>query len=236
MYSQHYNGPPASSQATFDAALSFLKQLNAKELQDLMDDTDGLNKMVDELEIVKTQEMEKETHLASNKSIAEYNLSREPRLIQQRQQLAETYDQAIQIQKDVEKNKLKLDSCSSGTSLDTTFALLQTEAAKSEEESEVCAETFLSQRSDVEEFLQKYIALRTKAHLRKVKVEKMSELVRDHERQKTAPVPAPRPAPQPPYSSPYSAPYSAPTNGWPGAPSYPINPANFPMPSAAAYR
>jgi len=226
MYAQQYHGPPANSQATFDAALSFLKQLNTKELQDLMDDTDRLNKMVDELEIVKTQEMEKETQLASNKSIAEYNLSREPRLIQQRQQLAETYDQAVKIQKEFEKNKLKLDSCSNSNSLDTTFVLLQTEAAKSEEESEVCAESFLSERSDVEEFLQKYIALRSKAHLRKVKVDKMSELVREHERQKNAPVPAPRPAPLPPYS--------APTNGWPGVPAYPI--PNFAMPSAAAYR
>lgn len=57
---------------------------------------------------VKKLEQEKDTLLASNKSIAEYNLTLEPRLIQSRQQLAETYEQAVQIQKGFERNKLKL--------------------------------------------------------------------------------------------------------------------------------
>lgn len=55
MYGQQFRGAPVSgaiTPATYDLALSFLKQLNMKELQDLMDDNDRLNRMVDDLEIV----------------------------------------------------------------------------------------------------------------------------------------------------------------------------------------
>jgi hypothetical protein len=91
MYGQQFHGHSFENQTALDSSLSFLKQLNRKELQDLVDNSAQLNTMVDELEVVKTQEMEKETQLATNKSIAVYNLSREPRLIQCRQQLSETY-------------------------------------------------------------------------------------------------------------------------------------------------
>lgn len=152
-----------------------------------MDDTERLNRLVDDLELVKSGEHEKETLLASNKSIAEYNLGLEPRLIQSRHQLAETYEQAVKIQKDFDGDKLKLDSLVSTTSLDTTLALLQMEAAKSEEESEKVAENFLSRLTDVEKFLNEYVTLRTTAHLRKVKVEKLEEVVKQHAQPQHAP-------------------------------------------------
>lgn len=180
MYAHQFRCQPAgtNNQGSYDAALSFLTQLNTAELQSLMDDNDRLEKLVDDLELVKKGEQEKETILTSNKSIAEYNLGLEPRLIQSRHQLAEVYGQAITVQKGFDSNKLKLDSFVNTTSLDTTLALLQMEAAKSEEESEKVAESFLSRLIDVDKFLSEYISLRTTAHLRKVKVEKLEEIVR----------------------------------------------------------
>ena len=58
MYGQQFRGTSAGGntagvQSTYDAALSFLKQLNTAELQAFMDDTDRLNKMVDDLELVR---------------------------------------------------------------------------------------------------------------------------------------------------------------------------------------
>lgn len=246
MYAHQFRVQPAggaSSQGSYDAALSFLKQLNSQELQSLMDDNDRLNKLVDDLEMVKKLEQEKDTLLASNKSIAEYNLTLEPRLIQSRQQLAETYEQAVQIQKGFESNKLKLDSCTSNTSLDTTLALLQMEAAKAEEESDKIAEAFLGQTGDVEKFLNEYTALRTTAHTRKVKAEKLEEIVKGQTQPQsmssqnsfTAPTPS-RAAPVAPYPTggvqSNQPPYP---NSWaPQMPPYPSN-GSYPMPNSAAY-
>ena len=61
---------------------------------------------------VKNLEVDKETLLASNKSLADYNLSREPKLVQGKQQLATTYEEAVEVQKEFEKNKQKLGKCS----------------------------------------------------------------------------------------------------------------------------
>ena len=57
---------------------------------------------------VKNLSDEKQTLLASNKSVAEYNLSREPRLAQAKTQLAQTYEKAVEVQKSFEQNKQKL--------------------------------------------------------------------------------------------------------------------------------
>lgn len=49
------------------------------------------------------------------------------------------------------------------------------------------AENFLSHLTDVEKFLNEYITLRTTAHLRKVKVEKLEEMVKQHAQPQHAP-------------------------------------------------
>ncbi len=54
---------------------------------------------------VKNLEVQKQSEKAINKSVAEYNLSKEPRLAQAKAQLAETYEQGIETQKEYEKNK-----------------------------------------------------------------------------------------------------------------------------------
>lgn len=235
MYTAQFRCQPAGStagQTTYDTALSFLKHLNIQELQSLMDDNERLNKLVDDLEIVKNQEQEKDTLIASNKSLAEYNLSLEPRLLQLKEQLGETYEQAVKAQKDYEQDKLRFDSCATNTSLDTTLALLQMEAAKVDEESEQAAEHFLSQPTDTEPFLSDYTSLRTKTHLRKVKVEKLEEILREQARQKNAaPSTVHGKAGLPIHPYPGGTPL-APNNFW-GVP-HPMN-TSFQMPNTHPY-
>lgn len=57
---------------------------------------------------MKSIESEKLTLLANNRSIADYNLQREPKLRSARELLAETYKNAVQIQKLAESNRFKL--------------------------------------------------------------------------------------------------------------------------------
>lgn len=111
------------------------------------------------------------------------------------------------------------ESKSAGISPDTTLALLQTAAAETEETSENMAQDLLSGKMDLEQFLSEFEPIRKKMHIRKLKAEKMSELIRTG-------------------GSSYGNGFSRPNLPYPsytgatGIPSipYPIGPLNMPMP------
>jgi hypothetical protein len=85
--------------------------------------------------------------------------------------------------------------------LDTTHALLQAASAEAEEESEAMTDKYLKGQMDTESFVSQFVAIRTNAHLRRIKAEKMGEIVSPRNR----------------------ASFST------GVP-YPTNPASMPMP------
>ena len=53
-------------------------------------------------------EREKENLLTNNKSLAEFNLSKQPQLTQAKRQLSSCYEQAVRLQKQFEQDKQKL--------------------------------------------------------------------------------------------------------------------------------
>lgn len=57
---------------------------------------------------MKNAESEREMLLASNKSLADFNLSREPKMRQSRQQIKELYEQAQELMQEVEQRKKTL--------------------------------------------------------------------------------------------------------------------------------
>lgn len=61
---------------------------------------------------------------------------------------------------------------------ETALALLQTAAAESEEESEGIFNKFLDKELQVDGFLEKFMESRKVMHLRRLKAEKMNELIR----------------------------------------------------------
>lgn len=63
--------------------------------------------------------------------------------------------------------------------MDTTLALLEASSAESEENSEQIAQDFLAGEIDIEKFLEDFSKERKVMHLRKVKIDKMSELIRE---------------------------------------------------------
>ncbi|XP_029685181.1 VPS37B subunit of ESCRT-I a isoform X2 [Takifugu rubripes] len=63
------------------------------------------------------------------------------------------------------------------TSLDTLLALLQAEGAKIEEETENMADSFLDGEMTLDNFIDVYQSNRKLAHLRRVKIEKLQEMV-----------------------------------------------------------
>lgn len=111
---------------------------------------------------------------------------------------------------------------------------MQTKAAESEENSEKAATKFQEKEITTEEFLEQFQSTRKEMHLRKLKIEKMIELMRQQPTRNGAPYPS---------SIPSGLPYSRPAPGYPPpshfypspmggpAPQYPPGPYGMPMPN-----
>ncbi|KAI5091304.1 VPS37B subunit of ESCRT-I a isoform X1 [Silurus meridionalis] len=154
-----------------------LSSYSIAQLSELLEDDEKLNQIVQDLEEVQEVQQNKETILASNRSLAEQNLKLQPRLDHQKNELTKRY-RCLQEQFEAfQLRKSTLDHMSGNTSLDTLLALLQAEGAKIEEETENMADTFLDGAVPLDGFIDEYQSKRKLAHLRRVKIEKLQELV-----------------------------------------------------------
>lgn len=208
-------------QPDYPAAMGLLAHLNSDELKELLNDDSKFDETVlKDVKQVKDWETEREMIIASNRSLAEFNLSKEAELedlktqVQQKSETGEKLCSRIQELLDEYKTK------SAGVSPDTTLALLQTSAAEAEENSEQTAQDFLSGKIGIDKFLEDFEPMRKTMHIRKFKAEKMAELL--------------KPSNQSSYDNGFNKPYLPyPSFGPPqGAPSvpYPTGPLNMPMP------
>merc|ERR1712183_633391 len=170
----------------------------------------------------KFEDFIKEMLLASNKSLAEYNLSQEPVLRQCKASLVEKYSNAGRLGEEVKTLQTELESKSGQVRPDTLLALLEAANQEAEEESETMMETCLQDGGPVEHVLENYQEKRKLAHLRRIKVDKMKELIM----KKSTPARAAPPPPGLPYpgygqSSVTPLPYpSQPMHNMPMAPGY----------------
>lgn len=135
--------------------------------------------------------------LASNKSLAEYNLGWEPRITVGKQKLVELYQKACQLEKCVEEKEKQMGNQGDYLNFETALALLHSATTQAEEESETLAEKFLDHTLDVDTFLEEFQLRRKTAHLRKVKSDKMKELIAK-QKQLSFNSNSVRPAPPPP--------------------------------------
>lgn len=108
------------------------------------------------------------------------------------------------------------ESKSSSVNPENMLNILKASAAESEEKSDKFVEDFLDRSLTLEEFLEKFKSERIEMHLRKLKAEKMQELLRQGGASNGL-----RYAPQPPVNNFYGSPNSMP---------YPSGPGGFPMP------
>ncbi|EHB01469.1 Vacuolar protein sorting-associated protein 37B [Heterocephalus glaber] len=145
--------------------------------------------------------------LASNRSLAEGNLLYQPQLDTQKAHLTQKYQELQVLFEAYQIKKTKLDKQSNSASLETLLALLQAEGAKIEEDTENMAEKFLDGELPLDAFIDVYQSKRKLAHMRRVKVEKLQEMVFKGQRLPQAPGPLPPrvPEPVPAASLPYPA-------------------------------
>nr|XP_002126936.1 vacuolar protein sorting-associated protein 37B-like [Ciona intestinalis] len=225
----HHGNRPAPNPKDEDDFSELLEDASKDELQMLIDNEDKILEIVMDDKKVKDMKMDNVMQQASNRSIADDNISKEPHLTQLRDALAEKYETLKQLNDTFLLNQAKLESLQKDTNLETTLAVLQTTCAQTEEESEELAEAFFAGNLSIGEFLTQFKAKRMLAHNRHIKTDKMKELVLEVQRQTSTPAVPPRnqPTNQTPaypgssrsasHHTPYSSGYGVPQQGkYPG--------------------
>lgn len=155
---------------------SSLFPMNSDQLKELLNNDDKLDDKVDEvLESLKSQKVR---FFEENRSRAEKNIEKEPQIIELRSKLAELTEESKTTCGAVQELLSQIKEKSGGVSQETALALLQTAASESEEKTEECAKKFTDNEINVETFLDEFINDRRTMHLRKLKAEKMQELIR----------------------------------------------------------
>ncbi|XP_054714185.1 vacuolar protein sorting-associated protein 37B-like [Uloborus diversus] len=157
----------------------FIKHLNADELKDILNNDEKSEDIIKDLKQVKDIEAEREMLIASNRSISEYNLSKKDIIQEQKKELDESYQRALELKTLLLKSKSQIESKIGVQSEETILALLQAATSEIDEEAEATVDVFLKGEITVEDFLEKYLELRKLAHLRRIKSEKLAKLLQD---------------------------------------------------------
>uniref|UniRef100_D3TKK6 Uncharacterized conserved protein n=1 Tax=Glossina morsitans morsitans TaxID=37546 RepID=D3TKK6_GLOMM len=150
--------------------------LTTEELRLLLNDDEKLEEKVDEvLENLKAQ---KDGLFEENREKAERNIEKEPEIIELKGKLAELTEKGKRCCEAVQEKLAAIKDKSGNISQETALALLQTAAAESEEASENLVKQFTDNELTVDSFLEEFLNARKIMHLRKLKAEKMQELMR----------------------------------------------------------
>jgi len=220
----------SSSQPDYPAALASLQHMDIDHLKEILHNEDKFDEFIKDLPQIKSLDAEKEIIMASNKSLAEYNISQEPLVKDEKAKLLEKFEKATSLAEEVKNIKAQIDAQSGKMNPDSLLVLLEASSQEAEEESETMVDLFMNQTDgDLEEFLEGYKDKRKLAHLRRIKVDKMRELLAKKQQLSTTPS---RPAPPPPGGQ---LPY--PAAAFPGYPPLPAGFGGYPqMPaSGSAY-
>lgn len=227
-----------------------LQDLSQSELQELLDHQDRVEAMALESDEIQNIQLEREMALASNRSLAEQNLDMKPRLESQKEVLVERYSQLEAVRETYRQHSSLRDGMLGQASPEALFTRLQAEGGRTEAESEALADQFLEGSLALESFLERFLSLRSLAHRRRVRVEKLQEILRQRSEGEPGAMTTSSGLGQDPAGSPWSHPATtAPAaanapqtascsaaGGGPGLPysPYPVSSPNAPPPAAAA--
>lgn len=155
-----------------------LQDLSQSELQELLDSPERVESMALESDEIQNIQLEREMALASNRSLAEQNLDMKPRLESQKEVLVERYSQLEDVRETYRQHCSLRDGMVGQVSPEALFSRLQTEGSKTEAESEALADEFLEGSLLLDSFLDRFLSLRSLAHKRRVRIEKLQEILR----------------------------------------------------------
>lgn len=125
----------------------------------------------------KSLESEREMLMASVRSLAEYNLSRQSKFESDRSQLLAHLSEAKQLKDDIESKEEKLLDLAKKTSLESTLTAVLQATSLAEEESENIAKKFIENSLEFETFIKEYGEKRKLAHSRRIKAERLKQVL-----------------------------------------------------------
>ncbi|XP_024120154.1 vacuolar protein sorting-associated protein 37D [Oryzias melastigma] len=154
------------------------RALNTSELRELLQNDDKMDQIIRLNEKFQELQVDRETLLTSNRSVAEESLARRPRLNNGKLQLAEKYRELSNLVTTCWEKQSQLDARGQKHSLQTAQNLLQEEVARAEEQSEELLEKFMEGNVSLDDFLDSFQSSRKTYHIRRAQVEKMQEATR----------------------------------------------------------
>ncbi|XP_073335665.1 vacuolar protein sorting-associated protein 37D [Pagrus major] len=152
------------------------RALNSTELTELLHNDDKMDQIIRLNEKFQELQVDRETLLTTNRSLAEESLARRPRLCNGKLQLAEKYRQLSNLATRCWDKQSQLESRGQKNSLQMAHNLLQEEVARAEEHSEELLEKFMEGNVGLEEFLESFQSSRKMYHIRRAQAEKMQEV------------------------------------------------------------
>lgn len=162
----------------FHQKMETFRDKSVDELKELQENSEEIERLALESNEVQDLQLEREMALATNRSLAERNLKFQEPLETGRVKLSDKYQDLQKLVERCQEQKAKLEKFSAAVMPDTLLNLLQVEGQKIEEESEIMAEKFLEGEVPLEIFLEQFSSMRKLSHIRRVKVEKLQEVLR----------------------------------------------------------
>ncbi|XP_068186729.1 vacuolar protein sorting-associated protein 37D [Antennarius striatus] len=150
--------------------------LSAAELQELLHNDDRTDRMIRINEKFQELQVDRETLLTSNRSLAEESLARRPRLCDGRLLLAEKYRQLSNLATACWEKQSQLEALVQKHSPQRVQGLLQEEVTRAEDQSEELLDRFMERNLSLEDFLDSFQNSRKTYHIRRAQVEKIQEV------------------------------------------------------------
>ncbi|KAJ7344233.1 hypothetical protein JRQ81_000183 [Phrynocephalus forsythii] len=154
------------------------RDMTLEELKKLQENTEEIERLALESNEIQNIQLEREMALATNRSLAERNLKFQEPLENGRAKLSDKYQDLQKLMEQCQEQKAKLEKFSVAMQPSALLDLLQVEGQRIEEESEVMVEKFLEGDVPLETFLEQFSSMRKLCHHRRVKVEKLQEVLR----------------------------------------------------------
>lgn len=151
------------------------RALSAAELRELLRDDRKMDQIIRLNEKFQELQVDRETLLTSNRSLAEESLIRRPRLNNGKLQLAEKYQELSNLATACWEKQSQLEAAVQKRGVQAARSLLQDEVGHAEEQSEELLENFMGGNMSLEEFLDSFQSSRKTYHIRRAQAEKLQE-------------------------------------------------------------
>ncbi|VDN97698.1 unnamed protein product [Rodentolepis nana] len=150
--------------------------MSKEELERLFNDQEMIRKMVLESNSLKALKSTKKRLLKSNQQKAAKNLESEPKMESVRENLISAHQEFNEALKEYSSYKSKLDEIRGSFSTQTMLALMKVANAEEDELSEQLQKDLVDKKIELDEFLTRMYELRKSYNMRRIRIDKLSEL------------------------------------------------------------